>query len=662
MKKSFLDYLIKNKNVFIKNNIKMDNERIENIIEKRNNNEFTISVFGTMKAGKSTFINSLIGDDLMPNQNEACTLTTTEIIYERVNDSKIIKQYKSGKQEVIEGKELSKEFHKEVKLSRETNSNEKFKYIVKHNIEAVGNQESSIKFTIVDTPGYNEMEGLGVERREIEETFDEELKRTAYIIYVFDYKDYKSQENIEILEKIKNIRPDIIKNNKISFVINKIDLMGYKDRSIDEVINDIKMMLNSLSFGKHDIFDISSKKALFARMIHNGKNINEYKKEIDNMTPMISKEIYGEVYDVKVSKNELEKILLAESGITKIEDKVIKNLFLNAENELELSIKSAEEEIKTEILSSIENTLKKYKEEVSIYNKKQEQKKYKCEILDDCKNKLKEFEHLINEELCIPSKEETQKRYYIEETYVHSDIYFYPYCKYDEYYRSESSAVSAAKSKFNSWKNTIEIDFNKIYRYYNSLLTLDNNLDNYYYKINTQISNKLLELEKSIETSEKSFNKFSGKKILTKVNIIPDPIMNLCYDNSQRYVSNLYDNSAFIRYGSYETYVPGIFGEKLKTVYNYDISNAIKNEEDDIIKGLNNCSTDFFNDFYKKRCKYIERVSEVAENERKKAIEIIGYHERNLNDEIDDNEVIMLNKINGMIIQLNEIKNTITQG
>ena len=54
---------------------------------KLNNFEFVISVVGTLKAGKSTTINAIIGQDLLPHRNEAMTALPTLVTHKK--DKKI---------------------------------------------------------------------------------------------------------------------------------------------------------------------------------------------------------------------------------------------------------------------------------------------------------------------------------------------------------------------------------------------------------------------------------------------------------------------------------------------------------------------------------------------------------------------------------------------
>ena len=43
-------------------------------------NIFKVCVVATMSSGKSTFINSIIGEEIMPEKNEACTARTMAVL------------------------------------------------------------------------------------------------------------------------------------------------------------------------------------------------------------------------------------------------------------------------------------------------------------------------------------------------------------------------------------------------------------------------------------------------------------------------------------------------------------------------------------------------------------------------------------------------------
>ncbi|MGL4848152.1 MAG: dynamin family protein, partial [Clostridium sp.] len=182
-----LQMLDEYREIFKRYNISLDVEALESIKEKVVNKDYVVSIIGSMKAGKSTFVNSILGKDLMPSENAACTLTTTEIVDSKIEFS-LEKIYDDGEITKISTENISEDFHNEIRMSRENKEEKLFKYSLKTNIEAIENDLCDIGFKLVDTPGYNEMSGLGVDRKIIEDVFERQIKKTDYIIYVLDYK------------------------------------------------------------------------------------------------------------------------------------------------------------------------------------------------------------------------------------------------------------------------------------------------------------------------------------------------------------------------------------------------------------------------------------------------------------------------------------------
>ncbi|PMP67278.1 MAG: hypothetical protein C0190_03580 [Thermodesulfobacterium geofontis] len=92
----------------------IDLKSLETRIENLKNNQFLIAVAGEVKAGKSTFINSLIKEEILPTDVLQATNALIEIFYSKRPYLKIT--YASGKIEVIEeeAKEILKEKLKEV--------------------------------------------------------------------------------------------------------------------------------------------------------------------------------------------------------------------------------------------------------------------------------------------------------------------------------------------------------------------------------------------------------------------------------------------------------------------------------------------------------------------------------------------------------------------
>ena len=55
--------------------------KAKSLRKKFANNEFEIAIIGLEKAGKSTFANALMGNDILPSMDARCTYTATSIRY-----------------------------------------------------------------------------------------------------------------------------------------------------------------------------------------------------------------------------------------------------------------------------------------------------------------------------------------------------------------------------------------------------------------------------------------------------------------------------------------------------------------------------------------------------------------------------------------------------
>ena len=99
-----MDNFIKTKNTQI-DNLKKDAELL---IKKLETEQFEVAVIGLEKAGKSTFINALIQDELMPEAEKRCTYTSIQVTYSSENEN-------SAEIEFYNDKEFNEKFRELLK-------------------------------------------------------------------------------------------------------------------------------------------------------------------------------------------------------------------------------------------------------------------------------------------------------------------------------------------------------------------------------------------------------------------------------------------------------------------------------------------------------------------------------------------------------------------
>ena len=109
--------------------------------------EFPVNVIATMSSGKSTLINALLGQKLMPAMQEACTATITEL-HDNDGDHFVATAYDANnlKLSFIDPLNLSamEVLNKDPKVS---------KVVAQGNIPFVSSEDVSL--VLVDTPGPN---------------------------------------------------------------------------------------------------------------------------------------------------------------------------------------------------------------------------------------------------------------------------------------------------------------------------------------------------------------------------------------------------------------------------------------------------------------------------------------------------------------------------
>ena len=224
---------------------------------------FPISVVATMSSGKSTLINSLLNERLMPAKNEACTAIITEIID---NDDTIFNAtaYNS------DGKKIETLNNVNYEDMDKLNSNlDVRKVVINGDIPFVDAKDMTLK--LIDTPGPNNSR-------------DENHRETTYrtlnnnsndlILYILNATQLSTNDDKTFLEyvseQMKNGTKDI--RDRFLFVVNKMDNFNPDEESIERVLQNVKSYLNGYGIENPQIFPVSAYTAL---------NIRTHLKDID---------------------------------------------------------------------------------------------------------------------------------------------------------------------------------------------------------------------------------------------------------------------------------------------------------------------------------------------------------------------------------------------
>lgn len=277
-------------------------EKLNGEIAKLQNFDVVLAVVGTMKAGKSTTINAIVGREIMPNRNRPMTALPTLICHNaeqhtpklKINSStlngflntirpsisqlNIKDDYQDNKEmiELIEFIDLGNKFQDE--YMGEENIFEFLKQLndlvrlAKH----IENQGSSIKFPFDDYKNFKNLPMIEVAfnitvdtdtngrfmlldtagpneagQEELITSLEEQLERSSAVMVVLDYTQLNSQAEADIKAQIDKI--PTIQKNRLFALVNKFD---QKNANSDDKDSTKKHIFNNLLKDKIELDNI----------------------------------------------------------------------------------------------------------------------------------------------------------------------------------------------------------------------------------------------------------------------------------------------------------------------------------------------------------------------------------------------------------------------
>ncbi|WP_162626526.1 dynamin family protein [Acinetobacter sp. CFCC 10889] len=324
--------------------------------------EVVLAVVGTMKAGKSTTINAIVGREILPNRNRPMTSLPTLIahvkgqkepilscdvssINEYIAKLKVLNlvQYAeddrvSSYQEILEliqniqaGYKFKEGYKGEeaifsflahlndlVRLSRiivEDYPEYGFPFSAYKEINALPRIE--VEFTelaqqeehlgnlvLLDTPGPNE-----ANLPELKEIFAQQLKRSSAVMVVMDYTQLKSQADADIREELEKLPK--IEKDRLFALVNKFD---QKNANGDDQATTKNIVANDLLKGKihaENIYCISAQDAFLATRIQNYIELNQGKPSFDELEWVqdFAKKAFGEMAELVWETFDANKVL-----------------------------------------------------------------------------------------------------------------------------------------------------------------------------------------------------------------------------------------------------------------------------------------------------------------------------------------------------------------
>ncbi|WP_341645300.1 dynamin family protein [Thauera sp. SDU_THAU2] len=346
--------------------------------------EMVLAVVGTMKAGKSTSINAIVGAEVLPNRNRAMTTLPTlirhtpgvlrpRLIFEKVEplnkllvvlgkavksksaspeiltklqgDEDMVKLLDQIQQETVfvaqqEGEKEIFHFLKSlndlVRLCSELEVDFPFsEYATVDAMPVIEVEFSHLKnmpvtqgrLTLLDTPGPNE-----AGQQHLRHMLKDQLKKSSAVLAVLDYTQLKSDADAQVRENLMEVS-DTAKGRMYALV-NKFD---QKDRNSDDEVTVKRCVAQTLMKGaiaEEHVFPVSSSLGYLASRARNEIERNGRLPNHESWVSDFGKKVFGQrwekfIDDPKEAKEGADEIWL-ESGFARPLEQVIVEAHQNA--------------------------------------------------------------------------------------------------------------------------------------------------------------------------------------------------------------------------------------------------------------------------------------------------------------------------------------------
>lgn len=318
--------------------IKSIEDNVNKALTALQEQKYQVAVIAAMKAGKSTFLNAVIGADILASETEACTVCRTDVRHIKNGQAPKLLEYREGQRQpviVAEGDagEIRQKFLARTHYIRANGNPDKIiRFELEHPIEAISTLSSLTGFTLVDTPGPNEWESASFDTTSLKQTALEALRTCNAIVFVLNYISYKDNAVSGLFKELAENRGNFLKQNtgKIYFILNKIDQKAEKDREIADVIESLKQDLASFGFPNPIIYPASARQGLLAKLIKEGAANDSQIKDFKRFFSAKYATEDEEGNQIIPAPKKIAPQALEDSGISSIENTVIQAIIQNS--------------------------------------------------------------------------------------------------------------------------------------------------------------------------------------------------------------------------------------------------------------------------------------------------------------------------------------------
>jgi ribosome biogenesis GTPase A len=225
------------------------------------NNDFDAYVIATMSSGKSTFINAMLGQDLLPAANEATTATIVHIYDDKSRGNNFLGKRIARDGEIIEIREAI-----DLDTMKNWNQDPDTKTIKLWGDILAVEHNDNVRLVLTDTPGPNNAQDKEHERTTT--GFVQDSLRNPLIIYVLNATQLGTNDDSILLRLVAEIMSKGGKQSKdrFLFVVNKMDMFDPEGgENVEETLQRVREYLNENGIQDPNIYPVSARMAYLLR-------------------------------------------------------------------------------------------------------------------------------------------------------------------------------------------------------------------------------------------------------------------------------------------------------------------------------------------------------------------------------------------------------------
>ena len=241
----------------------LKSEEVERNFNKAINSEFEIAVIATMSSGKSTLINSMLSQELMPSKNTACTAKITRI-KDKDNLDKFRAVCKNINEEVVATID-----DVDIENMKDLNDNKEISFInLEGNIEKFSSEDMNL--VLIDTPGPNNSQDSSHAEFTYKVIKDQDSK--PIVLYVLNGTQLGINDDSHLLSQVAESMKVGGKQSKDRFIfaVNKIDDFDPEEEDISLMLDNVTKYLEKHGIEEPNIYPVSAELAKVIRLNQKG--------------------------------------------------------------------------------------------------------------------------------------------------------------------------------------------------------------------------------------------------------------------------------------------------------------------------------------------------------------------------------------------------------